>query len=323
MKSSAYAVDRLVDRIVERKNPCIVGLDPQITKLPSPLVGGIADFDDPLEGVRQAIVDFNKGIIDSVADLVPAVKLQIAYYEKYGSRGMQALEESIAHAKTRDLVTIIDAKRNDISTSARAYAQAYLGKVEITATQWKLGHDADFMTVNPFLGRDSLEPFVDMCREWKKGIFILVKTSNPASADLQSAKCSDGKSVVSEKIASWIDEWSEEMVGECGYSGIGAVVGATYPEEARHLRKFMPRAVLLVPGYGAQGASGEMVTACFDRQGLGAIINSSRGILYAFSAEGSKFDEDSYGEAAREAVIKMRDDVVKSLAAVGKGSIFA
>lgn len=286
--------DTLTEKIVEMQNPTCVGLDTSFDYLPDDLRAGVADF----EGAANAILQFNKGIVDSVYDVVPAVKVQIAYYEGYGVAGLRAFHETCAYARERGLAVIIDAKRNDIGATASRYAQAFLGESEFGEA-----FSGDFLTVNGYLGTDGIAPFTEECARHGKGIFVLVKTSNPSSGELQNLKLTDGRTVY-ECMGDMVERWGEGTVGKYGYSAVGAVVGATYPDEAKILRKRLPHTFFLVPGYGAQGANAEMLKNCFAQNGTGGIVNNSRGILCAYKKRGG-----SYSEAARAAALDMRTDL--------------
>lgn len=268
--------DRLCAAVQRTGTPAVVGLDPRMELLP-PFILEAARHD--AEPARVAIRSFHEAILDEAASCVPAVKLQIAFYEQYGLSGLAAFADTISMAKERDLIVIVDAKRNDIDSTATAYAQAFLGVSRDAVGFPVSGFDVDCITVSPYLGRDSLAPFVDACSEHSKGIFILVKTSNPGSTDVQNLPLVGGQNV-SQVVARLIAELGEPLIGSSGYSPIGAVVGATFPAEARHLREIMPRAIFLVPGYGAQGADASSAVTPIDAHGLGAIINASRTITY-------------------------------------------
>ena len=306
-------VDRLIENTLKTKNPSVVGLDPDITKIPSCYKTGIQS-QNPLEAVAEVIFSFNCDIIDTVYDLVPAVKLQMAFYEKYGSHGVGAFEKTVGYAKSKGLVVIEDAKRNDIGNTARAYADGHLGPVELLDGTRTPTFDADFLTVTPFLGSESLNPFIDACKKHGKGIFILVKTSNISSGEIQDVMTADG-STVSESIAKYVAAQAETFVGRHGYSSVGAVIGATYPEEALILRRIMPKSYFLVPGYGAQGGDAADIVPCFNNDGLGAIVNSSRGILYTHMSDEERTHcrREEYLANVRKAALKMREDIYSIL----------
>lgn len=270
-----------------------------------------AEYGETLEGAAEAIWQFNKEIIDKTYDLIPAVKPQIAMYEQFGIEGLKAYQKTVDYCKSKDLVVIGDIKRGDIGSTSAAYAVGHLGKVQVGSKSYA-GFDEDFATVNPYLGSDGVKPFVDVCKEEKKGLFILVKTSNPSSGEFQD-QLVDGRplyELVGEKVA----QWGEEHMGD-SYSYIGAVVGATYPEQGKVLRKIMPKAFILVPGYGAQGGKGKDLVHFFHKDGLGAIVNSSRGIIAAYKQEAyAKFGEENFGDASRAAVEAMIADIQGALA---------
>lgn len=303
--------DRLIEAIKKKGNPICVGLDPRLDKIPDSIKRKALNQKDksPTTMAVDAILEFNKGIIDAVADLVPVVKLQIAFYEIYGHNGIWCYEQTLKYAQDKGLITIADAKRNDIGSTAEAYAQAYLGEVAMFENENEVIQpifDADSLTVNPYLGWDGIKPFIDECNKYGKGIFVLVKTSNKSSGDLQDLEMKNGKSVY-EIMGGLVDSWGADDVGESGYNSVGAVVGATYPEQARKLRKIMPQTIFLVPGYGAQGGSAVDVRPCFNKDGLGAIVNNSRGITFAYEKQGLM--ADAYAEAARTAVMEMKKDL--------------
>ena len=304
--------DKLIEAVKKKGNPICVGLDPRLDQIPKKIVeralaGGEKS---PTVAAAAAILDFNKGIIDAVADLVPVVKPQIAFYEIFGADGVRAFEETIKYAKSKGLITIADAKRNDIGSTAEAYARAFLGEVEIFSGENEVVQpifDADSITINAYLGWDGVKPFVEECSKYGKGFFVLVKTSNKSSGDLQDLEMKDGRTVY-EILGHLIDSWGSDEIGESGYSFVGAVVGATYPGQAKKLRAIMPNSIFLVPGYGAQGGSAADVKPCFNKDGFGAIVNNSRGIIFAY--KDMEMSEDAYQDAARKAVLKMKKDLV-------------
>ncbi len=299
--------DRLVNRISDLGNPTVVGLDPRLSQIPDFIKEKALDeFGETFEAAAAAIFEFNKGIIDAIADIVPAVKPQIAFYECYGYEGFKAYEETVKYAQERGLIVIGDAKRNDIGTTATAYAEGHLGKVDLFG-ELTPSIDADALTVTPYLGTDGIEPFTKVCREEGKGIFVLVRTSNPSADEIQGQALGDH--LMDEHVASLVEGWGRDLVGVSGFSSVGAVVGATYPEEARALRHLMPNQIFLVPGYGAQGGSADDVKPCFYENGTGAIVNNARGIIFAY--EKNKQPGEAYAKAAREAALKMKDDLNK------------
>ncbi len=299
--------DLLIDRIKELKNPTVAGLDPQFSYVPNYIKEKyLKECPDLLEGAAKAVLEYNKGLIDEICDIVPAIKPQAAYYELYGWAGMKTLKETIDYAHKKGMYVITDGKRNDIGTTMEAYASAHLGKIEIDGKKIA-PFDGDALTVNGYLGTDGISPLIKICKEEDKGIFVLVKTSNPSSGELQDKKIDD--KTVFEVMGEMCEKWGEELKGKYNYSGVGAVVGATYPEQLSELRKKMPHTFFLVPGYGAQGGGAADVAGGFDKDGLGAIINSSRGIICAYKKEGC--DEKEYAKAARREAIRMRDDILR------------
>ncbi|MBI2453399.1 orotidine-5'-phosphate decarboxylase [Candidatus Peregrinibacteria bacterium] len=298
-----HFADRLIQQIKSKKSSVCVGLDPRLSHIPKFIQeSALACHKDPFKAASKALVDFNKGIIDAVYDLVPVVKLQIAFYEIFGPHGMEAFLQTIAYAKEKGLIVIADAKRSDIDSTAKAYAQAFLGEFEVFGEKLKM-YDVDAMTVNPYLGYDSIKPFIEVCKCYGKGIFVLVKTSNFSSADIQDLYNQTGQTNY-EIVARLLESWGADEIGECGYSCVGAVVGATFPKDALRLRSIMPNTIFLVPGYGAQGATVQDVKVCFHEDGLGAIVNSSRNIIFAYQ-DSSRFSEKDYALASRQAVIEM------------------
>ena len=301
-------INKLVKNIQKTNAPIVVGLDPMIGYVPKYIMDkAIKEHGETLEAAGEAIWEYNKGIIDATYDLIPAVKPQIAMYEQFGIPGLVAFQKTVSYCQEKGLVVIGDIKRGDIGSTSTAYANGHLGGVQIGNTMCR-GFDEDFITVNPYLGTDGVKPFVDVCKEENKGIFVLVKTSNPSSGEFQD-KLVDGKPLY-ELVGSYVDKWGSECVGQCGYSAVGAVVGATYPEMGKILRKIMPKSYILVPGYGAQGGTADGLKPYFNEDGLGAIVNSSRGIICAYKQEQyASFGEENYADASRQAVIDMREDI--------------
>lgn len=298
--------DRLIKKIVDTQNPTVAGLDPKLDFIPHYIIDEcFAEYGETLEGAAQALYQFNVGLIDALCDIVPAVKPQCAYYEMYGWQGMRALKDTIDYAKAKGMFVITDGKRNDIGTTMEAYAAAHLGSIKVGSNQFEpFGGDA--LTVNGYLGSDGINPLLPICQENDKGIFVLVKTSNKSSGELQDCLCPD-KTVYS-LMAEYCENWGKENSGEYGYSGVGAVVGATYPEQLTELRKSAPHTLFLVPGYGAQGGGAADVAGAFDKNGLGAIINSSRAIMCAYKK--GNYTEKDFAKAARDEAIRMRDEIV-------------
>lgn len=301
--------DRIIEAIHRKGNPCIIGLDPRIDMMPG-FISSNSHNKKSNDFMRSALSDFHRIIIDVIAPLVPAVKLQIAFYEQYGLSGLAAFVDTIRLAKEKDLIVIVDAKRNDIASTAKAYANAFLGCSNIIGSDRKI-FDVDCITVSPFLGKDSLQPFVETCGEYGKGIFVLVKTSNPGSVDIQDQCLSSTGSPLYEKLAKMVDEIGSDMIGKFGYSSIGAVVGATFPEEALQLRELMPKAIILVPGYGSQGGSAKDSVRCFNQDGLGAVVNASRSITYELKSKDIGLDE--FTEMVQERALNMIQDINMAL----------
>ena len=310
-------IDKLIEKIKKTGAPIVVGLDTMMKFVPEHIKkAAFASKGETLEGAAEAIWLYNKEIIDNICDLISAVKPQIAMYEQFGIPGLVTFQKTVDYCKEKGLVVIGDIKRGDIGSTSAAYATAHLGKVQVGSSLCA-GFDEDFVTVNPYLGSDGVQPFIDVCKEEKKGIFILVKTSNPSSGEFQDRLVDDRPlyEIVGEKVA----EWSEQLMGDKGYSYVGAVVGATYPEQGKVLRKVMPKSFILVPGYGAQGGTGKDLIHFFDDNRLGAIVNSSRGIIAAYQNEKySKFGAYNYADASRQAVIDMITDIDQAFASVGK-----
>ena len=304
-------INKLINKIQKTKAPIVVGLDPMLSYVPEHIQKKAFDeFGETLEGAAEAIWQFNKDIVDKTYDLIPAVKPQIAMYEQFGIEGLKAYKKTVDYCKSKDLVVIGDIKRGDIGSTSAAYATGHLGKVQVGSKTYA-GFDEDFATVNPYLGSDGVKPFIDVCKQEKKGLFILVKTSNPSSGEFQD-QLINGKplyEMVGEKVA----QWGEDHMGD-SYSYIGAVVGATYPEQGEILRKVMPKSFILVPGYGAQGGKGKDLVHFFNEDGLGAIVNSSRGIIAAYKQEAyAKFGAENFGDASRAAVEAMIADIQGAL----------
>lgn len=301
------SMDKLIEKIVEKQNPTVAGLDPKLSYIPEHIRSASYEkYGKTLEGAADALLQFNKGLIDALCDVVPAVKPQAAYYEMYGWQGVKALTETIAYAKSKGMFVITDGKRNDIGATMTAYAAAHLGSTTVEEETFE-PFGADALTVNGYLGTDGIQPLVDVCQKSDKGIFVLVKTSNPSSGELQDKPLADGNTVY-RAVGAMCEGWGEKLPGQYGYSGVGAVVGATYPAQLEELRAAMPHTFFLVPGYGAQGGAADDVAPGFDKNGLGAIVNSSRGIMCAWQKEG--VDGQEYAAAAHREAIRMRDEIV-------------
>lgn len=295
-------IDSLIEKIIAVQNPTCVGLDTELAYLPEEMQQKAVSFDSAAE----QIVSFNRQITDAVADIVPAVKVQVAYYEQYGAAGAEAFAETVRYAKSKGLFVIGDCKRNDIGSTAARYSAAYLGRTTVGGRELAAA-ECDLLTVNGYLGSDGITPFLDDCKKYGKGIFVLVKTSNPSSGELQNLTLSDGRTVF-ECMGDMVEQWGGELRGKYGYSSVGAVVGATHPGEAAILRKRLPHTFFLIPGYGAQGGNAEMLKSCFHKGGMGGIVNNSRGILCAYKKRGGHF-----AEAARAQTLEMKADLLSVL----------
>ena len=300
------AIDRLINKIKETNNPTVIGLDPRYELLPKCV---LEKYPNTLEGVSQAIIEYNKALIDETCDVIPAVKPQIAFYEMFGIPGMKAFEETCKYAKQKGMIVIADIKRGDIGSTAQGYSNAYLGKTKIGEKEESI-FDVDFVTVNPYMGTDCVKPFIEDCKKYDKGIFILVKTSNPSSGELQDVKLENGEEVYV-KVAKLVEEWGKELRGEYGYSSIAAVVGATYPKQLKEIREIAPHTYFLIPGYGAQGGKAEDIALGFDKNGLGGIVNASRSLMCAYKSElwKDKFAEKDYAKATRAEALRMKEEL--------------
>ena len=300
------AIDRLINKIKETNNPTVIGLDPRYEVLPKCV---LEKYPNTLDGVSQAIVEYNKALIDETYDVIPAVKPQIAFYEMFGIPGMKAFEETCKYAKQKGMIVIADIKRGDIGSTAQGYSNAYLGKTKIGEKEESI-FDVDFVTVNPYMGTDCVKPFIEDCKKYGKGIFILVKTSNPSSGELQDVKLENGEEVYV-KVAKLVEEWGKDLRGENGYSSIAAVVGATYPKQLKEIREIAPHTYFLIPGYGAQGGKVEDIALGFDKNGLGGIVNASRSLMCAYKSElwKDKFAEKDYAKATRAEALRMKEEL--------------
>jgi len=304
-------IDVLIDKIIETKCPVCVGMDTMLDYIPTDFISG--DNSNLLKFAARNVFAFNRAVMDRIADVVPCVKVQSAYYEMNGYQGFETFYKTIQYAKEKGLVVIADVKRNDIGSTAGAYSSAYLGRIRINGEDIA-PFDADFITVNGYLGTDGIQPFLDDCARYKKGIFVLVKTSNPSSGELQDME-TDGETVYGH-MADMVEKWGSGLIGKYGYSSVGAVVGATYPEQAKSLREKHRSMFMLIPGYGAQGAAAHDILPNFDENGLGGIVNSSRAILTAWKKEA--YRHLGFAEAARAAVLDMKEDIMGALQAVHK-----
>ncbi len=304
------AMDQLINKIKETNNPTVIGLDPRYEILPEMLK---KKYPQTLEGVGKAIIEFNKHLIDSVCDIIPAVKVQIAFYEMYGIEGLKAFQETCQYAKEKGMIVIADSKRGDIGSTAAGYSKAFLGRTTIGEIQVPI-FDVDFVTVNPYMGTDCIKPFVEDCRKYNKGIFVLVKTSNPSSGELQDLTVENGEEIYTE-VAKLVEKWGEELRGTYGYSSIAAVVGATYPEQLSQIRNIAPHTYFLIPGYGAQGGKAEDIAKGFDANGLGGIVNASRSLMCAYQSDKWKdqFDETQYAQATRAEALRMKAELSQAI----------
>lgn len=296
-------IDKLIEQIKQKNNPTCVGLDTVLDYLPDNLKENCNNFED----VAKYILDFNKQIIDSIYDLIPCIKIQVACYEMYGTNGLNTFLKTIEYAKQKGLIVIADVKRNDIGNTAKYYSNAYLGKTVYNSFS-DSAFNSDFATVNAYLGSDGIKPFIEDCENFGKGIFILVKTSNTASGEFQDKKFTDGRTLY-ETMGDYVQNWGENLIGKYGYSSVGAVVGATHKTQAENLRKRLKNVFFLIPGYGAQGGTAKDLAVCFDKNGIGGIVNSSRAILTAYKKD--KYKGLDFTKAAREAVLDMKEDLNK------------
>lgn len=302
------AFDRLIEKIARKQNPTVAGLDPKLEYVPASIrEKAFARYGKTLDGAAAAILEFNRGVIDALADVVPAVKPQCAYYEQFGWQGMKALRETIDYARSKGLFVIADGKRNDIGTTMQAYAAAWLGATDVEGEK-AAAFGADALTVNGYLGADGIRPLVEVCRTSDSGIFVLAKTSNPSSDELQNQSFEGGETLY-EAMGRFCEEWGAELPGAHGYSGVGAVVGATFPAQLAELREMLPHTFFLVPGYGAQGGGADDVAPAFDRNGLGAVVNASRSILCAWKKQGAS--QEDYAVCARVEAVRMRSEIMK------------
>lgn len=306
------SLDRLLEKIAETQNPTVAGLDPKLDYVPGYLKKEcFAQYGNTLEGAAEALWLFNKGLIDALCDIVPAVKPQCAYYEMYGWQGVRTLAKTMEYARQKGMFVITDGKRNDIGTTMEAYATGHLGQVSVNG-ELITPFAGDALTVNGYLGSDGINPLLKICANEDKGIFVLVKTSNPSSGELQD-RTMDGATVY-ELMGEKCEAWGETLPGKYGYSGVGAVVGATYPKQLEQLRKALPHTFFLVPGYGAQGGGAKDVSYAFDQNGMGAIVNSSRGIICAYQKEGCP--ETDFAGAARREALRMKEDITSVIAPI-------
>ncbi len=304
------AIDRLINKIKQTNNPTVIGIDPKYDMIPECIRN---KYGKTLENVSKAILDFNIELINNTYDIIPAVKLNIAFYEMYGIEGIKVFDETCKYAKKKGMIVIADIKRGDIGSTAQSYSNAFLGKTKIGEMEENI-FDVDFVTVNPYMGSDCVQPFIDDCKKYNKGIFILVKTSNPSSGELQDKKIEGGEKIYIE-VSKLVEQWGKDLIGENGYSSVAAVVGATYPNQLKEIREIAPHTYFLIPGYGAQGGKIEDIALGFDNNGLGGIVNASRSLMYAYKSDKWKdeFEEIDYGKATRAEAIRMKEELNKSI----------
>ncbi len=300
------AIDKLIEKIKQTNNPTVMGLDPRYEMIPECVT---SKYSKDLEGVEKSIIEFNRKLIDETCDIIPAVKPQIAFYEMYGIPGMEAFKETCKYAKEKGMVVIADSKRGDIGSTSQGYSNTFLGRTPI-GEKLEAIYDVDFVTVNAYMGTDCVKPFIEDCKKYNKGIFILVKTSNPSSGELQDLKLENGKEVYLQ-MAELVEKWGEELRGKYNYSSVAAVVGATYPEQLKQIRKIAPHTFFLIPGYGAQGGKAEDIALGFDSNGLGGIVNASRSLMCAYKSDKwkDKYSQEQYAEATRAEAIKMKEEL--------------
>lgn len=299
------AIDLLIDKIKEMNNPTVIGLDPRYEMIPECIK---IKYGKDIDGVCDAILEYNQRLIDATYDIIPAVKPQIAFYEMFGIKGLEVFKKTCEYARSKGMIVIADIKRGDIGTTAAGYSNAYLGKTPIGEDLYS-AFDVEFVTVNPYLGSDGVLPFIEDAKKYNKGMFILVKTSNKSSGELQDLKTEDGEEIYI-KVAKLVNEWGKDLIGEHGYSSVSAVVGATYPKQLETLRKVMPNSYFLIPGYGAQGGKAEDIALGF-KDGLGGIVNASRSLMCAYKLDRwkEKYSDNEFEQATREEAIRMRDEL--------------
>ena len=299
-------MDRLIKKIIKTNNPTVIGVDTRYDMVPECVKN---KYSKDINGMCGAMLEYSKALIDATYDIIPAVKLQSAYFEMYGIEGIKLYKEMIDYCKQKDMIVMADVKRGDIGSTSSGYSRAYLGKNIINEKEEGI-FDVDFATVNPYMGSDCVNPFVEDCKKYDKGIFVLVKTSNKSSGEIQDLKTEDGEEVY-KKVAKLVNKWGEELVGEYGYSSVSAVVGATYPKQLKELRELMPNAYFLIPGYGAQGGKAEDIALGFDENGLGGIVNATRSLMCAYKSElwKDKFAEEDYAKATRAEAVRMKDEL--------------
>ena len=300
------AMDVLIEKIKECDNPTVIGVDTRYDMVPECVR---KKYSTNLKGMCSAMLEYSKALIDATYDIIPAVKLQSAYFEMYGVEGIKLYKEMIDYCKEKGMVVMADVKRGDIGSTSAGYSRAYLGKNMIDEKEQAI-FDVDFATVNPYMGSDCVMPFVEDCKKYDKGIFVLVKTSNKSSGEIQDVKAEDGEEIY-KKVAKLVNTWGSELIGENGYSSVSAVVGATYPKQLQELRELMPHSYFLIPGYGAQGGKAKDIALGFDKNGLGGIVNATRSLMCAYKSDlwKDKFAEEDYAKATRAEAIRMRDEL--------------
>lgn len=303
-------IDVLIEKIKETGNPTVIGVDTRYELVPECVRN---KYSKDINGMCQAMLEYSKALIDATYDIIPAVKLQSAYFEMYGVEGIKLYKDMIDYCKSKGMVVMADVKRGDIGSTSAGYSKAYLGKNIINEKEEGI-FDVDFATVNPYMGTDCVKPFVDDCQKYNKGIFVLVKTSNKSSGELQDLKTEDGEEIY-KKVAKLVNKWGEELIGEYGYSAVSSVVGATYPKQLKELRELMPHSYFLIPGYGAQGGKAEDIALGFDENGLGGIVNATRSLMCAYKSDlwKDKYREEEYAQATRAEAIRMRDELRAAL----------
>ena len=307
---SQNMMDNLIKKIKEKNSPIVMGIDPRYEMIPDIIK---SKYQKNIEGFAKSAVVFAKKLIDATYDIIPAIKPQLAYFEMMGPDGLKAFKEIVDYAKSKDLIVIADAKRGDIGTTSQGYANTFLGETSLDDNKEKI-YDADFVTVNPYMGTDCVKPFVEDSKKYGKGVFVLVKTSNKSSGELQDLKLENGNKVY-EQVATLVEEWGKDLIGEYGYSSISAVVGATYPEQLKEIRNLAPHTFFLIPGYGAQGGKAEDIALGFDENGIGGIVNASRSLMCAYKADRWKeiYTEEQFAEATRAEALRMREELMGAI----------
>ena len=307
---SQNMMDNLINKIKEKNSPIVMGIDPRYEMIPDIIK---SKYPKDMAGFAESAVVFAKKLIDATYDIIPAIKPQLAYFEMMGPEGLRAFKEIVDYAKSKDLIVIADAKRGDIGTTSQGYANTFLGETSLDDNKEKI-YDADFVTVNPYMGTDCVKPFVEDSKKYSKGVFVLVKTSNKSSGELQDLKLENGNKVY-EQVATLVEEWGKDLIGEYGYSSISAVVGATYPEQLKEIRKLAPHTFFLIPGYGAQGGKAEDIALGFDENGIGGIVNASRSLMCAYKADRWKeiYTEEQFADATRAEALRMREELMGAI----------